>query len=55
MKLKPCPFCGGEANIAELIGAMDLYPTVQCSVCNSNSGLCMTVKDAIETWNRRGE
>lgn len=56
MKLKPCPFCGGEAtlwsgNIDD--DYSDLYYDVYCTACN-----CMTPKfhdeeSAIRFWNRR--
>lgn len=56
MKLKPCPFCGGEAklwsgNIDD--DYLDVYYDVYCTACN-----CMTPKfhaeeSAITFWNRR--
>ena len=66
-KLKPCPFCGGEANIV----TRDVEPQgdswygtkeetfVQCKSCGCclfdevfHSGFCENC-DAIESWNRR--
>ena len=55
--LKPCPFCGGEAHVKEVVGACDTLYTVGCS----DSG-CMgyetwllkpTEEEAIAAWNRR--
>ena len=57
--LKPCPFCGGEAHVKEVVGACDTLYTVGCS----DSG-CMgyetwllkpTEEEAIAAWNRRAE
>lgn len=64
-KLKPCPFCGGEAVLIK-----DLQPdgycsyktaTVKCQACGCNTGAYIidghygitTVQDAIEAWNSR--
>ena len=59
MKLKPCPFCGGEAVLEDLGG-----PTVfgegryfvKCTnpKCGEEqSGLWATKQTAIKRWNRR--
>ena len=50
-KLKPCPFCGGEAEL-EING---LYWDVNCKRCLANVGAykCYNKKQAIEAWNRR--
>ena len=57
-KLKPCPFCGGEAELVQhqVVGYPDDF-YVEC-VTNecimSLGGLCYeTEKEAIEAWNRR--
>lgn len=58
MELKPCPFCGGEANIVEA----SLAAKVVCIGCGAETGYhyglafgsdCM--KNAIEHWNKRAE
>lgn len=55
-KLKPCPFCGGEAKIQEYNGG---FAAVGCS-----NGRCYmhphafgfaSAEDAIQKWNRRVE
>ena len=51
IKLKPCPFCGGEA---------DIIPTgegwfVECQECNNMTDIHDTPLAAAETWNRRIE
>lgn len=61
MKLKPCPFCGGEAKkqAQEINGIRAIY--VVCGKCGASSGIYKThnprVKDeenpAIKAWNRR--
>ena len=49
-KLKPCPFCGGEAR---LIGH---YPySITCCNCRATTVICNTPDDAIDAWNRRVE
>lgn len=62
-KLKPCPFCGGEAVIhtvephKHLFVAMPAYgggTFIECSVCTcAMSG--RTEQETIEAWNTRGE
>ena len=62
-KLKPCPFCGGEA---------DYYPAdpniqleyeaerwgniwVQCMECGASTIECDSFAEASEKWNRRAD
>lgn len=48
-KLKPCPFCGGEAAVViNVIG----YRWVRCK-CGVTGPSCKRAKDAAEFWNRR--
>ena len=49
MKLKPCPFCGGEAE------CIDFFPhfLVKCKNCGANTGFCSNAPDAIKDWNKR--
>lgn len=55
-KLKPCPFCGGEA--AEATNELGCY-VITCSVCNCTSQMFlaasteMGIAAAREAWNRR--
>jgi len=55
IKLKPCPFCGGEAkiNIHRFVGLSNSYG-VECKECMTQSNQFFgTVKAATEAWNRR--
>ena len=57
-ELKPCPFCGGEA---EIIGIKRKafrvlrvnYGYVKCKVCRASTSVCDDEAHAIEAWNRR--
>ena len=57
-KLKPCPFCGGEAELTKHLN--DLY-SVQCNTteCYMEVGLCTggftSSLYAIKAWNRRAK
>lgn len=57
--LMPCPFCGGEAHIKEVVSARETLYTVGCS-----DSECMgyetwllkpTKEEAMAAWNRRAE
>lgn len=51
--LKPCPFCGGEAWVIQILE--DLY-AVECRKCWTRTGTYQPTKaEAIEAWNRRAE
>ena len=52
-KLKPCPFCGGEANIMH----MDGYPYwVYCEDCGVKVyGRILDKEESIRAWNRRAK
>lgn len=56
--LLACPFCGGEASIADAEEAGDSAKVVYCTSCGASSKVIFALKcdvDAqlIETWNRR--
>jgi hypothetical protein len=46
IKLLPCPFCGGEA---EIVGKH----WVQCRRCATEGGYYDNIETAIEVWNTR--
>lgn len=48
IKLLPCPFCGGEA---EILG--DKTHWIYCPNCCSETKSFKTKKEAIERWNTR--
>lgn len=51
--LKPCPFCGGRANLEDLGWPHHVY----CTECGAKVTSCKFEKEgeleAIEKWNRR--
>lgn len=49
-KLKPCPFCGGEAIVD---GCDDTLWSVICEKCNASIDYNETKHDAIIAWNSR--
>lgn len=62
-KLKPCPFCGGEAILKPYQHDPDLedFWTVQCKNCfvelsmDSNRYVLTSRKHAIQAWNTRAD
>ena len=57
-ELKPCPFCGGEANIAYNAKRKDAYgrDIEGTAICCENCGATIFYRSnrlAIEAWNRR--
>lgn len=64
-KLKPCPFCGGEARVT-IYAISDPVYTVQCQSCFAMIGreqqtwtglrgklFYSTEEEAVEAWNKR--
>ena len=58
-ELKPCPFCGGKADVSfdpdgvkDTTGRKWSY-TVLCNNCCATSGLCWSSDMAMAAWNRR--
>ena len=61
-KLKPCPFCGGQAGVGQLKSGKFPRYSVQCfnQYCFASASSCFgrkysTEADAIEAWNRRAK
>lgn len=59
-KLKPCPFCGGVAEVRDCGRIIKKkyreFYTIRCSVCMGTVPRYLpTVAEAIEVWNRRAE
>lgn len=54
VKLKPCPFCGGEAKISTYDWGYSVKEYwIYCHSCDCASGSYHSKEEAIETWNRR--
>lgn len=51
IKLKPCPFCGVEAEVLDAYGGY----TVKCRSCFCGTGIYKDSKRASEAWNRRAD
>ena len=54
-KLKPCPFCGGEAT---KMTSSDGFTSIGCLECNPVFGVMVqatTEAEAIKAWNTRAE
>ncbi|NBK77315.1 restriction alleviation protein, Lar family [bacterium D16-76] len=58
MELKPCPFCGGEAEEYSTTGSLlshMTYWTIRCKTCGGHGEITTHPKSATEAWNRRYE
>lgn len=47
----PCPFCGGNASVIEVMNYTAV--AVRCDSCHATSGNYDTKAEAIAAWNRR--
>ena len=52
-ELKPCPFCGGEAELKCLPVIKGATWFAACSGCSASSSSSNTEEEATEKWNRR--
>ena len=52
MKLKNCPFCGGNASMIEN-REMPSWRMVMCFTCGIRTAYRKSAKEAAEDWNRR--
>ncbi len=52
--LKPCPFCGGDDKLAEVI-FNKLWHCIQCYRCNADGPLKDSREGANAAWNTRYE
>lgn len=57
MELKPCPFCGGEADIARtrMNDAILIWYIAYCTECQCRTRDCNYQKEAATAWNARPE
>lgn len=54
IELKPCPFCGGKADIYEPDVDIETH-LVYCTKCQAETQLFAKREEAIEAWNRRAD
>ena len=50
-ELKPCPFCGGEAEV--WVSNITDRAIVYCTVCDAQIRIRQNEQEAIEAWNKR--
>ena len=66
MELKPCPFCGGKAEIQKDVRyprprrtrkkAYEVICTnIDCIIYRADNVYYLKMKDAVEAWNKRAE
>ena len=59
-ELKPCPFCGGKAELHKVEFSNELQVnlmvyTVACCMCNATTSYYVYADHAVDAWNRRAE
>lgn len=52
-QLKPCPFCGGKAQLKPMGGKGSTHAWIECSKCEAEINWYTTLEAAIEAWNQR--
>ena len=53
-KIKPCPFCGGEALMMRFRGSSNRNSRLlQCRQCQVSYGWVATPEEAAALWNKR--
>ena len=54
MNIKPCPFCGGEAEYESTQQKYGIVHSVYCAECGAEIAR-LNSQETIEAWNRRVE
>jgi Lar family restriction alleviation protein len=52
MKMKPCPFCGGEPFVEDSARKEEII-VIQCQECFGEGPIGETKAEAIGAWNKR--
>lgn len=55
IKLKPCPFCGGEAKMHPTSSAAHGVYWARCIECGVETRASYILDDAVKAWNRRAD
>ncbi|MBQ6969820.1 MAG: Lar family restriction alleviation protein [Synergistaceae bacterium] len=53
VELKPCPFCGGEAILAQQEYSLGYHFLVCCSQCGFEQHVYTSQAEAVADWNKR--
>lgn len=53
LELKPCPFCGGDAEAWEFKDRGFPRATVRCDDCSVSAAHYHTIEEAVIAWNKR--
>ena len=57
IKLKPCPFCGGEAEMFSWQAHIndEYHLNLVCTTCGAGFQDVSSKEDALKAWNRRAD
>ena len=53
IELKPCPFCGGQAEIWHCNRFIDKMVAIRCMNCNAQTFASYDEAEAVKRWNTR--
>lgn len=52
-ELRPCPFCGGNAEFDYVEIRLKWFTKVKCKTCKGQTNIYKDEESAVEAWNRR--